>query len=228
VLAGNVITAAMTQARAIVANFAIDTETLTVVSAQGGQNPGTLTTNWGTALSCLIVNSPIVNGTTQFVANGGVVAGNAYTQVSPTHITLTLTNHATLTWSWSTNALLATNGVPQWWLAQYGYTSNFNAAALADPDGDGMLTWQEWLAGTVPTNAASVLRFESVAQPGGTNFVISWQSATGRFYTINRATNLLTTWSVLQSNRAATPPLNVHTDTPPASLNGVFYRVLVE
>jgi len=42
-----------------------------------------------------------------FVCTGAIVKGNAFTQVNPTNVTLTLTNNATLTWLWSTNYWLA-------------------------------------------------------------------------------------------------------------------------
>ena len=48
---------------------------------------------------------------------------------------------------------LTTNtSTPHWWLAQHGLT-NFEADAISDPDGDGLHTSQEYLAGTSPTNA---------------------------------------------------------------------------
>jgi len=77
--------------------------TLTVQSAHGGQHPGTTTVGWGTALNCYLTNSPVVNGTTRYLAAGAVVAGNDCTVVNATNVTLTLTNDATLTWLWSTN-----------------------------------------------------------------------------------------------------------------------------
>jgi P pilus assembly chaperone PapD len=111
-IAGSQITAPMTQARTITANFAIDQHTLTVVSAQGGESPGTTTVDWGTGLSCYLTNSPVTGVGTQYVANGGTVAGNEFTLVNSTNVTLTLTNDATLTWAWSTNYWLdtSTNG----------------------------------------------------------------------------------------------------------------------
>jgi hypothetical protein len=85
---------------------------------------------------------------------------------------------------------LATNNVPKWWLAQYGLT-NFDFDAMNDSDGDGMVTWREYLAGTDPTNPASVLRFTS-AQTGAVNkIVLRWASVSNHNYNLRRATNLL-------------------------------------
>ena len=52
---------------------------------------------------------------------------------------------------------VAANNTPHWWLHQQNpaWSNNFDAAALDNADGDPMLTWQEYIAGTDPTNPAS-------------------------------------------------------------------------
>ena len=139
VMVGNVITALMTQARSNVANFAIDQKTLTVSSAYGSAAPGTLTTNYGTAVSEWLANSPALNGaTTQFVCTGASVAGNSFTLPMLTNATLTLTNNATLTWQWTTNYWLVTttngsgsvNAAPAW----QGIGSNVTVTATPSPN----------------------------------------------------------------------------------------------
>ena len=56
---GSPITVPMTQARRIVANFAIDEHTLTVVSAHGGAHPGTETVDYGMFVEQWVTNSPV-------------------------------------------------------------------------------------------------------------------------------------------------------------------------
>jgi hypothetical protein len=73
------------------------------------------------------------------------------------------------------------------WLQQFGLPINA-ATDWADPDGDGVDNYHEWLAGTDPTN-----RFSSPAQltiiPSGTNVILTWSTnAVG--FTLQSTTNL--------------------------------------
>jgi hypothetical protein len=101
----------------------------------------------------------------------------------------------------------------------------------ADRDNDGMLNLDEYLAGTDPTNAASRLAVYEVAPnpaaPG--EFLVRWQSATGRVYTVLGATNLNSGGFnlILRTNIPATPTLNVYTDTVQGAVQK-FYRVKLE
>ncbi len=64
--------------------------------------------------------------------------------------------------------ILAANGTPEWWLyaENTNWVTNFNAAALNDPTGKGMAVWQDYIAGTDPNNAASILAV-NVSGAGG-------------------------------------------------------------
>lgn len=81
-------------------------------------------------------------------------------------------------------AILAAQGTPHWWLAEYGYSSNFNTAELSDDDEDGFAANKEFIADTNPTNAASYFRVTHIDcgppvvvhfEPGSTGRVYSFQ-----------------------------------------------------
>jgi hypothetical protein len=65
-----------------------------------------------------------------------------------------------------------------WQLQYFGCTNCPQAAATADPDGDGQNNMAEFLAGTDPTNSASALRITSTATQGA-NVSITWNTAGG-------------------------------------------------
>jgi hypothetical protein len=122
---------------------------------------------------------------------------------------------------------LATNGTPQWWLANYGYSNNWDAAAFGDDDHDGMLNWAECVAGTDPTNRGSVLAVSNAMASASGQVVLSWPSVATRVYAVERAMNLLAPFTPVTSNLPAQPPFNSYTDT----VNGAslqFYRIRVD
>jgi hypothetical protein len=122
-------------------------------------------------------------------------------------------------------ANLATNGTPEWWLAQFGWTNAFDAAETNDADQDGLAAWQEWIAGTDPTNRSSVLAATNLSLDASV-LVLQWPSVSNRIYGLDRATNLML-FEAIATNLAATPPLNVHTDQA-SGLDRAFYRIKVE
>ena len=85
--------------------------------------------------------------------------------------------------------------VPYSWLNQYPTLINMGGgncevAALIDADLDGMLSWQEYVAGSVPTNRDSVFR-SLISASNGTSWV-TWSPdlGTARVYTVESKTNL--------------------------------------
>lgn len=106
---------AMATNHTISSSFAIDQKTLTVVSLYGVTSPGSMTASYGTSLNESVRNSPVAGPAgVRYVCTGGIVGGNAFSSVSATNLTLTLTNSATLAWQWKTQYMVTassgTNG----------------------------------------------------------------------------------------------------------------------
>jgi subtilisin family serine protease len=120
------------------------------------------------------------------------------------------------------------NGLPDWWELQYfGHLTGTDPNA--DPDHDGMNNLAEWIAGTNPTNAASVLRLTLVSATNASNIVVRWSSVAGKNYWLERSTNLATGFNaVVATNIAATAPTNTQTDTAILPGHTRFYRVGVQ
>ncbi len=126
------------------------------------------------------------------------------------------------------------DGIPDWWRAQYfggtGTTTNASSSASADPDHDGMNNYQEYIAGTNPTNAASVFKIQSLTNSQA-GFTINFQSAWGRNYTLYATTNLAAgTWTAVQSQATILGDGGVDalTDSTTATNALRFYRVGVQ
>jgi Tol biopolymer transport system component len=78
------------------------------------------------------------------------------------------------------------DGIPDSWLTQYfGHPTaqaGDQSRAQDDPDGDGLTNLQEYLAGTDPTNPASVLRVQITVDVSSVSAVLTWAAAPGRSY----------------------------------------------
>ena len=85
---------------------------------------------------------------------------------------------------------LAPDGLPSaWLLANFGTT---NVEASADPDHDGQSNGQEYLAGTNPNDANDYLRITSITRgtPTSTYTLLAWPGKMTRCYAIQRRTML--------------------------------------
>ena len=126
----------------------------------------------------------------------------------------------------------SSHGVPVSWLQSYGISSNYAVAELLDPDGDGALTWEEYYAGTVPTNKESVFRVISINQT--TNLFITWYATTNSGvlwpFNILMNTNMMdTNWFTLSGNIASSGyGTNVWIGPTPSNNVLAFYRVALQ
>ena len=149
---------------------------------------------------------------------------------------MTFGNHSTTTnFTWSnvqTSGVLAatftaqvtTNGsaqVPYSWLEQYGLT-NYNTDAATDQDQDGLTAWQEYIAGTNPTNAASC--FKAAQNIRNT---ITWSAVSGRVYSVYWSTNRVKGFAMNQDN-ILYPTNNYTNATPDSRVNHYQIKVRMQ
>jgi hypothetical protein len=162
------------------------------------------------------------------VASNGV-SGNIATINMPTNW------QATVQVAGSNLQLVVVN--PGWPADEFWRWQNFNtrsnsgdAADGADPDEDHMTNQQEFLAGTDPNSDLSFLGMLPLESPaGGSEFVIRWKSVAGKFYTLERSTNLLLGFNTsVKTHIPATAPTNSETDTNAAGYGSCFYRIRLE
>jgi hypothetical protein len=116
-------------------------------------------------------------------------------------------------------------GTPHWWLAAHGYTNQaFELEELTDEDGDGLQAWQEWIAGTVPTNPGSVFGITGFSSPAGADgIVVHWQSMTDCVYSVSLNTCPTGDFTEIRGNIRF--PQNCYTDTVHESAQKMYYRI---
>jgi hypothetical protein len=84
---------------------------------------------------------------------------------------------------------LAANGLPIAWLLTYFGTANVNANA--DPTSKGMTIAQDYLAGTNPNDAGSILEITARSfASGGASATLTWNSVPTRYYYIEESVSL--------------------------------------
>ncbi|MBN2702981.1 MAG: S8 family serine peptidase [Pontiellaceae bacterium] len=150
-------------------------------------------------------------------------SGDLSVTANPLHVEL---SHPLELWAGFTQARTA-NGVPHWWLGQYGLTNNFEAASVADQDHDGAAAWQEYIAGTLPLDAGSVLKLKLKLLPGMN--LLTWDAQADRSYTLYFGSNLEDGVTNVLANYYSIFPLSLQlTDSLHADNQVMFYRIEVE
>lgn len=152
--------------------------------------------------------------------SGNVTGAEAYT--NPLTLTMTAPKTARAYFDALKTPITQT---PLWWLAQYGLPTN--EAGAWHEEGDGHPAWKEYVAGTDPTNSASVFQLVEVICGASNHIVLRWDSVTGKAYSVEWATQLQpAVFSVITSGiPAAAPVANTWTGTIAPGDLPRFYRI---
>jgi hypothetical protein len=172
------------------------------VYADGAATPTAVITNtWWTMTG-------LAPGTTHTYQLDYVLADG---RTSPLSSATTNITYGTLTWG----------GIPYDWMTYYFGADVYSwPSPYADSDGDGVSNFNEFLAGTCPTNAASVLRVQ--LQPTAQGLFLNWNAQPGLIYQAQVSTNLKS-WTSLGGMRFAPGTVDsIYVGGSPAS----YYRVL--
>ncbi|MCX8155575.1 MAG: immunoglobulin domain-containing protein [Verrucomicrobiae bacterium] len=118
------------------------------------------------------------------------------------------------------------NGIPDAWEAAHGLTAAVGNGRDDDPDGDGATNWEEYMAGTHPLDAGSVLRLRVGGGPG-TGAELTFTAMPNVGYSILYQTNLNGTGWVRWTNIAPQAGTNVVRLADPGAAGGRsrFYRI---
>jgi hypothetical protein len=173
-----------------------------------------LTVSWPTLLGISISNYEVyVNGSGTPIAS---TTGNQWMMTSANGLTAGSSNsfqidyvttdgrHSPLSPSASGTTWSGLNwgGIPFEWMEVYfgGDVSQW-PPANADSDGDGQSNLREFLSGTSPVDAASVLKVNLTSTPEG--MFLSWPTQPGATYQVQVKTSLAAAWSNLGTPRFA-------------------------
>lgn len=123
------------------------------------------------------------------------------------------------------------DGIPDAWRAEYfggtGAATNGQSSAFADPDHDGMDNYQEFLAGTNPTNAASIFILAAFA-PNASARVVRLNSASGTVYRLWACDDLsLGYWQIIADQVVGTGDNMFFYDPAALALAHRFYQAEV-
>ena len=117
------------------------------------------------------------------------------------------------------------DALPDWWEFAY-YTNRTLALPGQDDDGDRSINTHELAAGTDPHNPDSVFALVHVDLTESGLHRLTWNSATGKLYSIEVSATPSTRYETVATDLSATPPLNSWTN-PAATPGPLYYRVTI-
>jgi hypothetical protein len=113
----------------------------------------------------------------------------------------------------------------EWRIKFFGSTTNPDADAMADPDGDHVPNWKEFLAGTDPANPDSKLELHRPnLRPDHKSLSFQWLTAPGKTYVIESAPTVdASVWTVVATGIVGDG--NFHEIIDSLRTDGAFYRI---
>jgi hypothetical protein len=200
-------------------------------------------TNDGTGGKWLLLSSPNPqNPTTSipFAALGNLVqftmrdmlySSNAFSFIAVDNTLYTNTGNQSFVFE-NTNQFVvpytnAPHGTPIPWLIAHGFTNNFTGAELSDPDGDGVLTWQEYVANTDPRDPNSMFIITGLDTDFAGRNEVTFISSINRTYRLEASTDLFN-WQTVEDFIDGTGASITVTDMRYLpGVTQIYYRVAV-
>lgn len=123
--------------------------------------------------------------------------------------------------------LLTTNHpTPFWWLAEQGYTGDFESA-VDIVGANGLPLWQSYVAGLDPSDPASTLQLTGELSSDGTAYLLHWATVPDRAYTILFSTNVAGGFAPLPGASDLPSTVQTFSDPVPPEGDGRFYCLQV-
>lgn len=174
-------------------------------------------------------------GSVRFVVPIGARAGHSYrvrfevVDGAPDIATpYTFESRPALVWVGADNPTSFQDPITDEWRRHFfGATGAALADAHADPDGDGVPNWKEFLAGTNPVLRNSRLQLEAEKlAAGGKGVGLRWLSAPGKSYVIESTADLVNgPWTVVAEGIAGDGQIQRVIDSQGGAGAGLFYRI---
>jgi len=214
-----------------VVNAAVDTRdyALSIFPDLGSPLPaaGFHTYAWHSTVICS-VDAAVLDGRTNFVLLGwtgtGSIPASGSTNSTGTIVLDDLSS--SVVWNWEANLLDGDSDgdtLPDAWELAYS-GSITGMLASADSDGDHQSNIAEYIAGTNPTNAASLFQV-TICETNGMKFVVEWTAVTGRVYSVFWTPALSQDFQPLEIGIHY--PQDSYTDTVHSAESAGYYRVVV-
>jgi hypothetical protein len=117
------------------------------------------------------------------------------------------------------------DGMPDYWEQGFGLSSTNGSDRDLDSDGDTMTNWQEYVAGTDPTDAVSYLRVDRLTLTDGAR--MEFVAVSNLTYTVEFTGNPADTFWNKLADVPAYPTNRVETVDDPDGATNRFYRLVV-